>query len=106
MYKIPKISNGSLKIYNTVEGERIETKIERITTNQEPIKDGAPIIYTERKNGVEAAYNIRTDKWEIACEAMDVVTKQKIAKTNAQTMENYLKNNEKIGESKSTEGTE
>ena len=32
--------------------------------------DGAPIIYTERKDGVLPAYDIRTDRWEIAQEAM------------------------------------
>lgn len=57
----------------TVEGETIETKMDRITTNKEPIKDGAPRIYTERKDGVVAAYNIRTDRFEIAAEAMDKV---------------------------------
>lgn len=64
----------------TYEGETIEQKIERITTNKEPIKDGAPLIYTERKNGVEPQYDIRTDRWEIAIDAMDKVTKTHQAK--------------------------
>jgi len=63
-----------------VEGETIETKIQRVVENGEPITDGAPEIFTERKDGVLAAYNIKTDRWEIAAEAMDKVHKSKIAK--------------------------
>lgn len=56
-----------------VEGERIELKIDRMTQNNEPIGDSAPLIYTPRKDGVIAAYDIRTDKWDIALEAMEKV---------------------------------
>ena len=48
-------------------------KVARVVENKEPIEDGAPIIYTERKDGVIPAYNIRTDKWDIALTAMDQV---------------------------------
>ena len=34
------------------EGESIENKVRRITENNEPITDGAPIIYTNREDGV------------------------------------------------------
>lgn len=57
------------------EGERLETKIERIVNNKEPITDGAPIIYTERKDGVKPETNIRTDRFDIALDAMDVVSR-------------------------------
>ena len=65
---------------NNLEGERIETKIQRILQNKEPISDGAPEIYTERKDGVLPAYNIRTDRFDIAIEAMDKVNKTQTAK--------------------------
>lgn len=58
---------------SNVEGEPIEYKIERIMSNKEPITDGAPSIFTERSEGVLSAYNIRTDRWEIATDAMDKV---------------------------------
>lgn len=58
-----------------VEGERIELKIDRMTQNNEPIGDSAPLIYTARKDGVIAAYDIRTDKWDIALDAMEKVNK-------------------------------
>jgi len=58
-----------------MEGERIETKVDRVVHNNEPIKDGAPLIYTERKLGVQPKYNIRTDRFDIAIDAMDKVEK-------------------------------
>lgn len=64
-----------------VEGERLELKINRMTQNNEPIGDSAPLIYTPRKDGVIAAYDIRTDKWDVALDAMEKVnrTRGKIA---------------------------
>ena len=58
-----------------VEGESLELKIDRMTQNNEPIGDSAPLIYTARKDGVIAAYDIRTDKWDIALDAMEKVNK-------------------------------
>jgi len=77
-YKIKQ--RTTLKVNNSVEGETIEQKIRRIVENNEPISDTAPIIYTERKDGVLPAYDIRTDRFDIAIEAMDKVTKTTIAK--------------------------
>ena len=51
------------------EGEHIEYKVERIVNNNEPIKDGAPITYTERADGVMPEYDIRADKMDIMLEA-------------------------------------
>lgn len=83
MYKYGKPTKTSIKRNTSYEGERIEQKIQRIMNNKEPITDGAPLIFTERKDGVKPAYNIRTDTMEIACEAMDKVQKDKIAKREA-----------------------
>lgn len=71
------------------EGEAIEDKVRRILDENEPIKDGAPIIYTDKKDGVLPEYNIRTDRWEIAMQAMD--------KVNSYQASQYLKNGD-IGE--------
>lgn len=62
-------------------GENIETKVRRITENNEPITDGAPIIYTNRDDGVLPAYNIRTDRWEVAQQAMEAVNQANLAKS-------------------------
>lgn len=67
--------------YEFQAGESIEEKVRRITENNEPITDGAPIIYTNRNDGVLPAYNIRTDRWEIAQQAMDAVNQANLAKT-------------------------
>lgn len=80
MYRTQKIKRSELEGVKTLEGETIENKIERIVQNKEPIKDGAPEIFTERKDGVISAYNIRTDRWEIAADAMDAVQRSVEAK--------------------------
>lgn len=78
----------------TYEGETIEKKVARVVENNEPITDGAPIIYTEKKDGVLPQYDIRTDRWDIALEAMDKVNQANIAKSKE-----YLKKQiEKKGE--------
>jgi hypothetical protein len=80
MYAKHTYTKTGLKVNQSLEGETIEQKVERVTTNKEPIKDGAPLIYTERSEGVQAGYNIRTDRFEVAVEAMDAVHKSNIAK--------------------------
>ena len=42
MYKYKIKSETNIQINQSIEGERIETKIERMLNNKEPIKDGAP----------------------------------------------------------------
>ncbi len=80
MYKFRKPRKTTIRTNTTSEGETIEDKVGRITENKEPIKDGAPEIFTERSKGVEPGFNIRTDRWEIATEAMDAVHRSNKAK--------------------------
>lgn len=82
MYNVTKRkpTKTTLSINQSYVGERIEEKVMRIINNKEPITDGAPIIYTERKDGVQPAYNPKTDSWEVAIDAMDKVTKSHLAK--------------------------
>lgn len=80
MYKKIKFTSTSIEINTSYEGETIEAKIRRIVNNREPISDGAPLVYTERKDGVKPEYDIRTDRWDIAIDAMDVVSKTHKAK--------------------------
>lgn len=67
----------------TFEGETIETKIKRVIDNKEPIEQISPIIYTERNAGVQPQYDIRTDRFDIALQAMDKVTATRLAKRMA-----------------------
>lgn len=66
--------------FETFEAEPIEKKVRRIVDEDEPIEDGAPIIYTELKDGVRPEFNIRTDKWQIAIDAMDKVSNYEASK--------------------------
>lgn len=74
MYKQNNTQKTTLKVNTSYQGESLEQKINRIVNNKEPITDGAPLIYQERKEGVQPQYDIRTDRFEIAVEAMDKVT--------------------------------
>lgn len=89
-----KYAESGLKVNDSTQGETIEQKVERILDNKEPIKDGAALIYTDRKDGVQAGYNIKTDRWEIAVEAMDQVAKTKAAQRENRTKMEIVKDNE------------
>uniref|UniRef100_A0AAU8B747 Uncharacterized protein n=1 Tax=Dulem virus 201 TaxID=3145678 RepID=A0AAU8B747_9VIRU len=79
--KFTKIKNKhNMRPVERYEAESIEKKVKRIINENEPIEDGAPIIYQERADGVKPEFNIRTDRWEIAIEAMDKVTKEELSK--------------------------
>lgn len=80
MYRQNKMSNTSIKLNKSYEGETLETKVQRLVANKEPIEGTVALTYTERKDGVKAEFDIRTDKWEIATDAMDLATKSEIAK--------------------------
>ncbi|AXH75577.1 MAG: hypothetical protein [Microviridae sp.] len=103
MYKQIKANKTTLRVNKSYEGETIEQKINRIVNNKEPIKDGAPVIYTERKDGVLPQYDIRTDRFEIAVEAMDVVTKSNLAKREHSINERGWTKDEKTGKYKRKE---
>ena len=83
MYKKQIAGRYDLKRNMSYIGESIEEKVNRIVNNGEPISDGAPLIYTERKDGTRAEFDIRTDRFEIAVDAMDKVSKSIVAKREA-----------------------
>ena len=70
-----KATNSNMVGITSYVAETIEQKVRRIVNNKEPIKDGSPLLYQERKDGVQPSYNIKTDRWDVAVEAMDKVTK-------------------------------
>ena len=80
---------GRVQSVEIQEGETIETKVARITQNKEPITDSAPIIFTEKKDGVLPAYNIRTDRFDIALEAMDKIGRSKARRESAPKPEGF-----------------
>lgn len=103
MYKVPKFRKSQLTSVEVFEGETIEQKIERIVSNKEPITDGAPEIFTERKDGIVAAYNIRTDRWELAADAMDAISRSTAAKREAKADLKVVKDDE-VSEAKPIRG--
>ena len=94
MYKSKTNNRTGFKVNNSVEGETIENKIERIVTQKEPIKDGAERIYTDRKDGVQPAYNIKTDRFELAVEGMDSIHRSALAKRDNKADMKVVKDNE------------
>lgn len=104
MYKTVKQAKTSINHRYVSEGETIETKMQRVKNNGEPSTDGAPLIYTPRAEGVLPGYNIRTDRWDVALDAMDKINKSAIAKRNqAKVIDHPAKPND--GGAESTEGT-
>lgn len=96
-----RINNFEGMIEMTEEGETLIKKIQRILDENEPLTDGAPMIYTPKQEGVRDDCNIRTDKWELAMNAMD--------KVNNYKLNEYLKNGEaeapKTAEDQTERGT-
>lgn len=55
------------------EGQSLEEFLRKQVNSKEPIQATAKINYTERKDGVHPEYDIRTDRFEYAMQAMDKV---------------------------------
>jgi len=111
-------ATSGIKRNTSYEAESLENKISRMMHNKEKVDiEGGKIIYTERKEGVSAGHNIRTDRFEVAVEAMDAVAKSykarrdkvgplKVVKgANDENGQNQDDKGE-YGGAKSTQGTE
>ena len=66
-----RINNFEGMINENEKGETLIKKIQRILDENEPLTDGAPMIYTPKQAGVRDDCNVRTDKWALAMNAMD-----------------------------------
>lgn len=74
----------------TYEAEPREVKLRKIINGESSnMEDGVfPTIYTEKKDGVRPEYDIRTDRFEVAIDAMDKInqsTASQIAKNKGET---------------------
>lgn len=74
----------------TYEAEPREVKLRKIINGESNnMEDGVfPTIYTEKKDGVMPEYDIRTDRFEVAIDAMDKINKSaanQIAKNKGET---------------------
>lgn len=80
-YKL-EIPKGRIKVIPIAEGESIEQKMFRVSNSKEPIDNIAPLIYTEKKDGVLPQYDHRTDRFEQARMATDRVHATRVAIAN------------------------
>lgn len=74
----------------TYQAEPREVKLRKIISGESSsMEDGVfPTIYTEKKDGVMPEYDIRTDRFEVAIEAIDKINKSavnQIAKNKGET---------------------
>lgn len=73
-----------LRINQSSKGETIEMKIDRMVNNKEPMDgEGAPLVYTERAQGVPAEFNPRTDVFDMALEGMTIAAKSQLLRRAA-----------------------
>lgn len=74
IYKKPKYITNNLKGSKPFEGMSIEREIEQWQINGVPIQRSITnMYYTPRKYGVVEETDIRTDKWQLAQNAMEKV---------------------------------
>lgn len=74
----------------TYQAEPREVKLRKIISGESSsMEDGVfPTIYTEKKDGVLPEYDIRTDRFEVAIEAMDKINQSaanQVAKNKGET---------------------
>lgn len=74
----------------TYQAEPREVKLRKIISGESnDMEDGVfPTIYTEKKDGVQPEYDIRTDRFEVAIDAMDKINQSvanQVAKNRGET---------------------
>lgn len=68
-----------MEVNNSYEAESMMEQLRRIMENNDPIEDVAPIIYTDKKNGVMKEYDIRTDRFDVALDAIGKMREAELA---------------------------
>lgn len=85
MFRNPKYQTSRFKGTETYTAKSIEAELEEIITQKKPIEATAPLIYTEKSDGVIEDFDIRTDKWEAMQRAANYVNEQKREYRKAET---------------------
>lgn len=89
--KTAKSRKGCINDPNlTYQAEPREVKLRKIINGESnDIEDGVfPTIYTEKKDGVKPEFDIRTDRFEVAIDAIDKINQSaanQIAKSKGET---------------------
>lgn len=92
-----RYNDNKLKVNQAMEGQTMEQKIERMLANGETPEGGTEMIYTERKEGIVPAYDIRTDRFDVALDAM---TKSSASERAKRQERHNPKQEEKEGDEK------
>lgn len=82
MKRVNVPTKSKIRTTDAYECDRLELKLRRLIESKEPIDENVtvPLVYTERKDGVLPAYDIRTDRFDLAIMAMDAANKMRDAK--------------------------
>lgn len=89
--KTAKSRKGCINDPNlTYQAEPREVKLRKIISGESnDMEDGVfPTIYTEKKDGVQPEFDIRTDRFEVAIDAIDKINQSaasQIAKSSGET---------------------
>lgn len=89
--KTAKSRKGCINDPNlTYQAEPREVKLRKIISGESnDMEDGVfPTIYTEKKNGVQPEFDIRTDRFEVAIDAIDKINQSvanQVAKSKGET---------------------
>lgn len=89
--KTAKSRRGCINDPNlTYQAEPREVKLRKIISGESnDMEDGVfPTIYTEKKDGVQPEFDIRTDRFEVAIDAVDKINRsvaEQIAKSRGET---------------------
>lgn len=89
--KTAKSRKGCINDPNlTYEAEPREVKLRKIINGESnDMEDGVfPTIYTEKKDGVQPEFDIRTDRFEVAIDAIDKINQSvanQVAKSKGET---------------------
>ncbi|UPW41220.1 hypothetical protein [Sigmofec virus UA08Rod_4888] len=100
------LNTSLLRGVQTYKGKSIEEVIEDSLENGVAIEKAAPIIYTEKKMGVIADYNVRTDRWEVAQAAREKVAASRLAKRTEAINNTSSEKSEEVGGPEPIQATE
>lgn len=84
MYNVPKKVRTSIKINDSVEGETIESRLERLVNNGDETIEGKELIFTRPEDGIVNAFNIRHDWWDEAAENSSIMAEKRSELDSAQ----------------------
>lgn len=71
---------ANIKVIIPNTGKSLEETIREQLATKAPLEMVAEKVYTERKDGIQPQYDIRTDRFDIAVEAHDARAKAAIAR--------------------------